>query len=160
MSDGNNCVRLNACDVSSISAATCELTMNAFSAVPTSKQYRGSISCKFHYWPSSASGHTTLQNRYSRFWRLNIWRVKGGWWCEWSVKREREGRARPLLRLDRILAGSYNLIDTLKKFMVKTLLLTWEWRIRRDQKESFRWKSVVLGGGGGWEEKENVRFLK
>lgn len=33
------------------------------------------------------------------------------------MKREREGRARPLLRLDRILAGSYNLIDTLKKFI-------------------------------------------
>lgn len=41
-----------------------------------------------------------------------------------SVKREREGRARPLVRLDRILAGSYNLIDTLKKCIVYILLLT------------------------------------
>lgn len=35
------------------------------------------------------------------------------------MKRQREGRARPLVRLDRILAGPYNLIDTLKKCISK-----------------------------------------
>lgn len=91
MSDGNNCVGLNACDVSSIRAATCELTMDAFTAVPTSKQYRGSISCKFHYWPSSASGHTNTSKPLFQI--LEVKHLKGkGRMVMRVVGEEGEGR--------------------------------------------------------------------